>query len=84
MSFDLNDFCNFDADYSLNKLDSGQGGLTNENAQEKLKTYGLNEIQKQKKKSIAGKILKALIDPMIILLIAATVFSFIVKNYSKE
>ncbi|MBN1409348.1 MAG: cation-translocating P-type ATPase [Spirochaetales bacterium] len=81
MNFDLNDFSHSNADHSLNKLDSSQSGLTNENAREKLKAYGLNEIRKQEKKSFAGKILKALIDPMVIILVAATVFSFIIKNF---
>lgn len=55
-----------------------QNGLTNEQAQEKRKKYGLNELKTKKKKSIIIKFLEQFKDFMIIVLIISAIISGIV------
>lgn len=54
---------------------SDKNGLDAEETQARLETYGLNELEKPKKESIARRIAKQLADPMIILLIVAAIIS---------
>ncbi len=64
----------------LKKFDTSINGLTDNQAEEKLKLYGLNEIAKEKKKSIFRKIFDALIEPMALILIIASLLSFFIIN----
>lgn len=61
-------------------LDSSVEGLSDADASERLKTYGLNEIVKKKKNSILRMLWQQIKDPMIIILVAASVLSFILNE----
>jgi len=75
------DFYSFSVEDSLKKFNSSPSGLTDKQAEESLKTYGLNEISEEKKKSLIRKIGEALIEPMTIILIIASLLSlFIIKD----
>ncbi len=50
-------------------------GLTHGDADERRKVFGLNEFAREHKKSILRKILEALIEPMMVILIIASLLS---------
>lgn len=56
------------------KTDSSRG-LTQTDAQERLEKYGPNQLKSGKKKSLGQKILDQILDPMVILLIVASILS---------
>lgn len=56
------------------KTDSSRG-LTQADAKERLNEYGLNQLKAGKKKSLGQKILDQLLDPMVILLVVASILS---------
>lgn len=60
-----------------------ENGLTSEEVEKRLKLYGPNKIQEQKKPSFIVKLLKQFIEPMVIVLLCAALISigiFIVKG----
>ena len=57
-------------------------GLSEEQAKERIDVYGLNEFAKEKKKTILRKLIEALIEPMAVILIIASLLSFfIIKDF---
>ena len=75
------DFYSLSVENSLKKFNSSPTGLTDKQVEESLKTYGLNEISEEKKKTLIRKIGEALIEPMtLILIIAALLSLFIIKD----
>jgi Ca2+-transporting ATPase len=59
-------------------------GLSEAQAQERLRDYGTNEFAHIKKKSIVRKIFEALIEPMALILIIAALLSFFIINDALE
>ncbi len=55
-------------------------GLSQSEAEERLRIYGTNEFAKTKKKTIILKIVEALIEPMALILIIAALLSFFIIN----
>jgi Ca2+-transporting ATPase len=55
-------------------------GLSETQAEERLRLYGPNEFAKEKKKTILRKIVEALIEPMAVILIIASLLSFFIIN----
>jgi len=55
-------------------------GLSDVKAEERTRVYGLNEFAQEKKKSIFRKIIEALIEPMALILIVASLLSFFIIN----
>lgn len=53
-------------------------GLSKEEAKKRIKKYGLNELPKEKKKSVSQIFFGSLNDPIIYVLVACTILSFIV------
>jgi len=74
------DFYSLTIEDLLKKFDSSIDGLKDKDAEERLKIYGLNEIAKEKKKSIFRKIIQALLEPMALILIVASLLSFFIIN----
>ncbi len=72
------DFYSLSVEDSLKKFNSSPNGLTDKQAEESLKTYGLNEISEEKKKTLIRKIGEALIEPMTLILIIASLLSFFI------
>ena len=56
------------------EVDSNQG-LTSQEAQARLEKYGPNELQEKKGKSFFAKLIDQLLDPMVIILLAAAILS---------
>lgn len=52
-------------------------GLTSEEAKKQIEKYGLNELQEGEKKSLFKVILSQIINPLVLLLLIATIISFI-------
>ena len=59
----------------LQEVNSTENGITNEEAAKRLEKNGLNKLKEPKKDSMLKKFIKALIDPMIIMLLAAALIS---------
>ncbi len=80
MSLGLGDFVNIESEEALKELKSSKDGLTKEQVDENEKKYGLNEIGGIKRKSLFKKILEQLLEPMVIILFGASIFSFFIKD----
>ena len=65
----------------LEKLKTSDYGLSDEEIRSRQKVYGLNELSKKKSKSILKLILYELKDPMIIILILASILSFFLDEF---
>jgi Ca2+-transporting ATPase len=65
----------------MHELDVTHEGLTSQEAQERLKTYGYNELVAKKRRSALSMFLGEFKDIFILLLIAATIFSAIIGYY---
>lgn len=65
------------ADEVLKDIESTQNGLTSEQAKERLEKNGLNKLKEPPRDGIVKKFVKALIDPMIIMLLVAAGISAI-------
>ena len=58
--------------------------LTTNQALNKLKQNGKNQLIKAKKKNVFALFLSQLANPMIVVLIVSAIFSYIISLYSKE
>ncbi|MBU7044465.1 MAG: HAD-IC family P-type ATPase [Theionarchaea archaeon] len=65
----------------INKLDSTPHGLSTEQAEERLKKYGPNELEKAKETSKIKLIIKQITNPLIYLLLAATLLSVLTGHF---
>lgn len=68
----------------LESLDTCSFGLTEEQAAERLKTYGANKLQEAKKPSLLQRFLTQLKDPMLLILLAAAGVSAVTNALSGE
>lgn len=68
----------------LEKLGSGEQGLTAEGAAERLLKNGPNKLEEGKKVGLLARFVKQLKDPMIIILIVAAALSAVTSIYSGE
>jgi Ca2+-transporting ATPase len=70
------DWYNLDVDQVLDKLSTDkENGLSSQEAEKRLNEYGENRIKEQKKKPFINKLKDQLLDPMIIILLAAAIVS---------
>ena len=60
----------------LKALGSGNSGLSSEEAANLLEAYGKNKLQAAKGKSLIQRFLEQLADPMIIILLAVSIFLY--------
>ena len=65
----------------LEKLKTSDYGLSDEEVRSRQKVYGYNELSKKKRKSIFKLALYELKDPMIIILILASILSFFLDEF---
>lgn len=73
-------YYNQEIDEVLNQLKTSASGLTDEEAEARLKQYGPNILSEEKKEGLFIKFIKQLINPMIIVLIVAAVISGLLKE----
>lgn len=62
----------------LKELDTNLSGLSNLEANKRLKKYGFNTLPKEKKKNIFQIFIGEFIDPIILIMIVAIIFSFVI------
>ena len=75
------DFEYLDSKKVLKELKSSLNGLSEKEAKSRIKTYGLNELPKEKEKCVFQIFLSAINDPIIYVLVVAAILSFIVGEY---
>ncbi|MGQ4914663.1 MAG: calcium-translocating P-type ATPase, SERCA-type [Candidatus Asgardarchaeia archaeon] len=63
-------------DEVMERLKTKSTGLSEKEAEERIKIFGYNEIKRQKKESPIKILIRQFIDPLIIILIAASVLSY--------
>jgi Mg2+-importing ATPase len=66
-----------DADTALKELESRVSGLTAEEAEARLNRYGLNEISREKRQSALMRLWNNVKNPLVILLVALGVLSYL-------
>ena len=71
------EYWNMDQENTLKKLNSENNGISNEEADRRLDTYGKNEYLKPKKETLISKILSQFKDISMIILLIADIISFI-------
>lgn len=67
----------------IKKLNSSIDGLNDEEASIRLEKYGLNEIERTKQKTILEMIIEQLKDKMILILLLASILSFLLGEYAE-
>ena len=65
----------------LGELDTSEGGLSNAEAARRLKENGFNELRQKKNKTLLEISKSQIIDPMILILIASSIISLILREY---
>lgn len=74
-------YWSFSSDQALEEFNSSRSGLTPEEAESRLKTYGENSIGKQKKNTQLMMFVNQFKNPIIIILIIATLISAVTGNW---
>ncbi|MGN1386059.1 MAG: calcium-translocating P-type ATPase, PMCA-type [Bacillus sp. (in: firmicutes)] len=64
----------------IEQLETSKEGLTESEAEKRLKEYGKNELRQVKAKSVWKMLAEQLTDPMILVLIAACILSFVMHE----
>lgn len=77
-------FYNMNSDEVIKKLNSNENGLSETAAKELLEKNGLNKLKEPEKDSIIKRFIKSLMDPMIIMLLAAALISAITAIMSGD
>ncbi len=72
------------AEAVLDDLGTGESGLDSAEAARRLEENGKNKLTEGKKESLASRFVKALMDPMIIMLLAAAAISAVTSVLSNE
>lgn len=80
----MQNFCFTDAEQTLKTLNTSKSGLSEEEARERLTTYGKNELEKGKKTGIVKLFFSQFKDFMTLLLIAAAAVSAVIAFLSKD
>lgn len=67
----------------LEEVNSSNEGLSDTEASERLKNNGFNELRQKPRKTIAEMLWSQIIDPMVLILIGASIFSMILKQWTE-
>lgn len=73
----LNNFESQNTDILLKKLNSSLEGLTEEEVEDRLDEYGFNELESEKKPTIIKRIYENIKNPLVILLMALALISYL-------
>ena len=68
-------------DYAFKMVSSNEKGLTNDEAQERLKKFGANVLPQKRPKSFIAMLLQEFVNPIILILLVAMAFSLIVQEW---
>lgn len=75
------DWYSLPIDDVLTKLDTSRDGLSDQEAQERFKKYGPNELSQKRRRSIFQLLWSELTDPMILILLGASLLSLILREW---
>lgn len=75
------DYYSISQEEVLEKLNTTREGLSDKEAEKRLKEYGYNELRNKKPKTVFELLWKEITDPMILILIAASILSFVLKEW---
>ena len=64
-------------------LHTSEDGLSDAEAEQRLKQYGRNELRAKPPKTIAAMLKEQILDPMVLILIGAAVFSVILREWTE-
>ena len=67
----------------LEELNSSSDGLSDAEAAKRLKNNGFNELRQKPRKTILQMLWSQIIDPMVLILIGASIFSLILKQWTE-
>ncbi len=81
MSHPYHNYYTSPIDENFRMLQSSPEGLSDTQASERLTKYGTNEITQARRKSFIMKLLEYLLEPMALILFAASAFSFAIKDF---
>lgn len=65
----------------LKELDTTEEGLTDKEAEKRLKENGYNELRGKKIRTVFELVWEEITDPMILILIGASILSFVLKEW---
>ena len=74
----MEDYAYYDSKTVLKNLKTSLNGLTSKEAKHRLDKYGLNELPKEKNKNIFNIFFSSFNDPIIYILLIASILSFII------
>ncbi|MFH1972551.1 MAG: calcium-translocating P-type ATPase, PMCA-type [archaeon] len=74
-------YYNISKEEVIKKLNSSKEGLTEKEVKKRQKKFGKNNIEKKKPISPLKILLNQFIDPLVIVLIIATIISFLIQHY---
>jgi len=77
----MDEYYQLDSKEVLKKLETSNEGLSHEEAEKRLKQYGLNQLEEKKGVSPFKIFLKQFKDPVIMILLAAILISVLVKEF---
>ncbi len=80
MKLETSKCVNIEYEEVIKKFDSSPNGITNIEAEKRLKIYGLNDFLQKKKKRLIVKILELTLEPMVIILLIASGLSFFIRD----
>lgn len=75
------DYYSISIDEVLKEFDTSREGLSDKEAEKRLKENGYNELRNKKPKTVFELVWKELTDPMILILLGAVLLSFILKEW---
>lgn len=78
---DFSEYYGKSAEECLRSFGTTWNGLDEKEVKKRLENYGNNEIQEGKRKSLWIKFLQSFLDPMVLILLGATLFSLIIGDY---
>lgn len=75
------DYASMGVEEVLKQLETTKEGLSDKEAEKRLEKYGYNELRNKKTKTILELLWKELTEPMILILIGASILSFFLKEW---
>jgi Ca2+-transporting ATPase len=66
----------------LQSLKTSENGLTEKEAEKRLKEYGLNRLEEDRKKSLIAMLIDQIKDPLVLTLLVATIITFYLKEFT--
>ncbi|PIN78746.1 ATPase, partial [Candidatus Woesearchaeota archaeon CG10_big_fil_rev_8_21_14_0_10_33_12] len=76
------DYYNYSVNKTLDEFKTSEKGLSQQDAEQRLEKYGLNEIKEEKKISVFQMFFSQFKSSLIIILLAAIILTLIIGEYA--